>query len=171
MTEPLRKELLVRKARYDKVKNFMGTDFNDFNLVFALDNGDPVEPHLLEKWFKKWQNETTIALPVKIDFHSMRHSSTTYKLRISNGDIKSVQGDTGHRSANMVVNTYSHMQDINRHFLMKIVESSFYSPEPASPEKASQETTNINLDAISRLILNLPPELRNQLISRIASNA
>lgn len=171
MTEPLKKELLVRKDRYDKVKDFMGSDFNDFNLVFALENGDPVEPHLLEKWFKKWQNETAIALPAKIDFHSMRHSSTTYKLRISNGDIKSVQGDTGHRSANMVVNTYSHMQDMNRHFMMKTLENSFYSQKTVPPETVPQEPANESLDEISKLIKNLQPELRNQLFARIASNA
>lgn len=29
-------------------------------------------------------------------FHSLQHTSVTYKLKLSGGDIKSVQGDSGH---------------------------------------------------------------------------
>jgi len=29
-------------------------------------------------------------------FHSLRHSSITYKLKLNGGDIKAVQGDSGH---------------------------------------------------------------------------
>jgi len=35
-------------------------------------------------------------------FHSLRHSSTSIKLQISCGNIKAVQGDTGHAQARMV---------------------------------------------------------------------
>ena len=38
-------------------------------------------------------------------FHSLRHLSTGYKLKITNGDVKSVQGDTGHAEAEMVTDT------------------------------------------------------------------
>ena len=38
----------------------------------------------------------------KVVFHSLRHTSTTYKLKLSGGDIKAVQGDTGHAQATMV---------------------------------------------------------------------
>jgi len=141
----------------------MGADFSDNDLVFSLDDGTPVEPHLLEKWFKQWQERTTLSLPVRIDFHSMRHSSTTYKLRISNGDIKSVQGDTGHRSAEMVVNTYAHMQDANRHFMMKTLENSFYTQRSQLPAD--------DLDEIHKMILMLQPELKNQLLALISDNA
>lgn len=35
-------------------------------------------------------------------FHSLRHTSVTYKLKLSGGDIKAVQGDSGHAQADMV---------------------------------------------------------------------
>ena len=35
-------------------------------------------------------------------FHSFRHSSVTYKLKLNGGDIKAVQGDSGHAQVNMV---------------------------------------------------------------------
>lgn len=34
-------------------------------------------------------------------FHSLRHTSVTYKLKLSGGDIKAVQGDSGHAQADM----------------------------------------------------------------------
>jgi len=161
MTEPLKNELLERKAQYDKTKLYLGTDFIDYNLVFSLDNGTPIETHLLEKWFKKWQDNTSVTLPTTIDFHSIRHSSTTYKLQISGGDIKSVQGDTGHSSADMVVNTYAHMQDNNRQFLMQTLENSFYQQTPPAN----------SLTDISKLVQSLDPEHKKQLLALILDNA
>ena len=35
-------------------------------------------------------------------FHSLRHSSVTYKLKLNGGDIKAVQGDSGHAQVSMV---------------------------------------------------------------------
>ena len=35
----------------------------------------------------------------KVVFHSLRHSSITYKLKLNGGDIKAVQGDFGHAQA------------------------------------------------------------------------
>ena len=39
-------------------------------------------------------------------FHSLRHTSVTYKLKLSGGDIKAVQGDSGHAQADMVTEVY-----------------------------------------------------------------
>ena len=44
-------------------------------------------------------------------FHSLRHSSITYKLKLSGGDIKMVQGDSGHAQATMVTEQYAHILD------------------------------------------------------------
>lgn len=48
-----------------------------------------------------------------IVFHSLRHSSITYKLKLNQGDIKSVQGDSGHAQASMGADQYSHILDEN----------------------------------------------------------
>ena len=40
----------------------------------------------------------------RIVFHGLRHSSATYQLMISGGDVKAVQGTTGHTTADMLVN-------------------------------------------------------------------
>ena len=44
-------------------------------------------------------------------FHSLRHTSVTYKLKLSGGDIKAVQGDSGHAQADMVTEVYGHIID------------------------------------------------------------
>lgn len=47
-------------------------------------------------------------------FHSLRHTSVTYKLKLSGGDIKAVQGDSGHAQADMVTEVYGHILDEDR---------------------------------------------------------
>lgn len=71
----------------------------------------------------------------RIVFHGLRHSSATYQLMISGGDIKAVQGTTGYASADMLVNTYTHIQQSSRVELGKKFESGFYAkPDASSPQ-------------------------------------
>lgn len=59
-------------------------------------------------------------------FHSLRHSSITYKLKLNGGDIKAVQGDSGHAQAKMVTDQYSHILDDDRQQNAKLFEKAFY---------------------------------------------
>ncbi len=160
ITEPLAEELRQRKKRIEKVKDFMGDSYRDFNLVFALEDGYPIEPKLCEKWFKKWQERTSLDLPELI-FHEIRHSSTTYKLELSGGDIKSVQGDTGHASAGMVVDTYSHTQNKNRARLMDTIEKDFYGPH--------SEPVVMQVDPLMALLESIKtnPELQEKALAAL----
>ena len=67
-------------------------------------------------------------------FHSLRHSSITYKLKLNGGDIKAVQGDSGHSQSKMVTDLYSHILDDDRKQNAQLFEQAFYSgkgaPEP-----------------------------------------
>lgn len=65
-----------------------------------------------------------------MDFHSLRHLSTKYKLKLTQGDIKSVQGDTGHAEAQMVTDVYSEIEDENRRENAARMEPDFYSLPP-----------------------------------------
>lgn len=40
--------------------------------------------------------------------------SVTYKLKLNKGDIKAVQGDSGHSQTDMVTDVYSHIIDEDR---------------------------------------------------------
>lgn len=45
---------------------------------------------------------------LNVVFHSLRHASVTYKLKLSGGYIKVVQGDFGHVQADMLTEVYGH---------------------------------------------------------------
>ncbi|MCI7101366.1 MAG: tyrosine-type recombinase/integrase [Faecalibacterium sp.] len=81
-------------------------------MLLRLPNGLAVEPILIRKKFIKWQDEHPEF--TRIVFHGLRHSSATYQLMISGGDVKAVQGTTDHASANLLVNTYAHIQQDSR---------------------------------------------------------
>ena len=59
-------------------------------------------------------------------FHSLRHCSTTVKLQISGGNIKAVQGDTGHAQARMVTDLYAHMNTEDRRRLAQKMDQDFF---------------------------------------------
>ncbi|MBD5547736.1 MAG: site-specific integrase [Lachnospiraceae bacterium] len=132
---------ILRKWReqQEKAKAFLGNEYHDFDLVVALDNGYPCENRILEESFKKLKEKA--GLP-NVVFHSLRHSSTTYKLMLSKGDIKSVQGDTGHATADMVTRVYAHVLDENRKENAKVFEQEFYSTSDLKKAKPIKNTNS-----------------------------
>ena len=88
------------KKSQDELRSFLGDEYQDFNLVVALPNGRPCEDRIILKEFSKLREEA--GLP-RVVFHSLRQSSTTYKLKLNHGDLKATQGDTGHAETVRVV--------------------------------------------------------------------
>nr|QGT50960.1 hypothetical protein Firmicute1046_0360 [uncultured Firmicutes bacterium] len=143
MTQQLKQELLERKKQIERAKIILGDDYHDYNLVFCLDNGDPITPNLCLRWFKKWQKSMGDKYP-EVVFHSLRSTSTTYKLVMSNGDIKTVQGDTGHAQAKMVTDVYSRIWNKPRQQLAQKVETEFYQAfENTQQCNSAQEKENL----------------------------
>lgn len=163
---------ILRKwgEQQEKAKTFLGSEYHDFDLVVALDNGYPCENRLLEESFKKLKEKAGLS---NVVFHSLRHSSTTYKLMLSKGDIKSVQGDTGHATADMVTRVYAHVLDENRKENAKVFEQEFYS---VSDLKNAKPTKNINSETDVKALLEQierSPELiavMKNLISNVTAN-
>ena len=122
-----------------------------------------VEPVLIRKKFLKWQDAHP-EFP-RIVFHGLRHSSAPYQLMISGSDVKAVQGTTGHASADMLVNTYAHIQQSSRVELGKKFESGFYAkPDTSSPQAvpAAGEPT-ISMTALLELLKDADPEMKAKL--------
>lgn len=96
---------------------------NHPDLILRYCNGRPLSeetlPRLLEKQLMK------IGLP-KVTFHSLRHSSITYKLILTGGNIKAVQGDSGHAQAEMITERYGHIIDSCRKQCAQDFEEDFY---------------------------------------------
>ena len=137
-------EMLVqRKADIEELKDLFGDEFVDFNLVFCSSNGKPIEGQVINRAFNKLIEEN--GLP-KVVFHSLRHSSITYKLKLNGGDMKSVQGDSGHAQVKMVADVYSHIIDDDRRLNAERMEAAFYSGRQATPEPVQPAATESSAD-------------------------
>ena len=87
------------KAEQDEMKEILGDEYMDYNLVMASTFGLPLGDGAIRGSLKKLIEDYNLPPVV---FHSFRHSSVTYKLKLNGGDIKAVQGDSGHAQVNMV---------------------------------------------------------------------
>ena len=122
--------LLEAKKRQDEEKILLGSDYKDFNLVLAQPGGRPYERRQIDRMLEVFIQENELR---KVVFHSLRHSSTSIKLQISNGNIKAVQGDTGHAQARMVTEVYAHTNNEERQLLaQKVDENFFQTPTPGA---------------------------------------
>lgn len=161
-------EMLVqRKADIEELKDLFGDEFTDFNLVFCSSNGKPIEGQVINRAFNKLIEEN--GLP-KVVFHSLRHSSITYKLKLNGGDMKSVQGDSGHAQVKMVADVYSHIIDDDRRLNAERLEAAFYSGRTATPEpvqKVPEVTQDDDTALLMRLLQN--PEM-SALLKTLAKN-
>ena len=108
------------------------------NLVFCSSNGRPMESQVINRAFNKLIKEN--GLP-HVVFHSLRHSSITYKLKLNGGDMKSVQGDSGHAQVKMVADVYSHIIDEDRCINAQRLEEAFYSSKTPDPVEDTEPKT------------------------------
>ena len=116
-------ELVKLKAWHEHNKALFKDEYSDFDLVIAQSNGRPVEAHVMEDRLQKLIDSE--GLP-DVVFHSTRHLSTSVKLKLSGGDIKTVQGDTGHSQSRMVTEVYSEIFDDDRKLLAKKMDRDFF---------------------------------------------
>ena len=98
----------------------------------------------------------------QVCFHSLRHSSITYKLKLNGGDIKAVQGDSGHAQATMVTDQYSHILDESRRNNVQLFEQAFYGGKgvkivPEAQDKAVEEQVQqagLNSEVLLKIFSN-----------------
>lgn len=90
-------------------------------------------------------------------FHSLRHSSTIYKLKLNHGDLKATQGDTGHAQVNMITEVYSHILDEDRKINAQKFEVAFYS-NPDLREVSPPKENSLDLQTLM-VQLQSNPEL------------
>lgn len=76
------------KAEQLRLKNLLGEEYMDYGLVIATSNGLPVGGSTIRNAFNRLIEEHDLP---KVVFHSLRHTSVTYKLKLNGGDIKAVQ--------------------------------------------------------------------------------
>lgn len=163
MTKPLKAELLAWLEKLKQDEQNAPEKYSNCGQLFRLSDGLPIAPELLTKWYRLWRAEHPEF--EQIVFHGLRHSSATYQLMISGGDVKAVQGTTGHATADMLVNTYAHIQQSSRVELGRKFEEGFYakqeSPSPQAVPAAGEPT--ISMTALLELLKDADPEMKAKL--------
>ena len=163
MTKPLKAELLAWLEKLKQDEQNAPEKYSNCGQLFRLSDGLPIAPELLTKWYRLWRAEHPEF--EQIVFHGLRHSSATYQLMISGGNVKAVQGTTGHATADMLVNTYAHIQQSSRVELGRKFEEGFYAKqESPSPQAVPAEgEPTISMTALLELLKNADPEVKAQL--------
>ncbi len=156
------------KEAQEELKLFLGDEYQDFDLVIALPNGRPCENRIIEKEFLNLREE--LGLP-RVVFHSLRHSSTTYKLKLNHGDLKATQGDTGHAEIDMITKVYAHILDEDRKINAQKFETAFYNGPDLREVEAPKEVKETPALDIGALVAELSksPELLETLSKLVAA--
>ena len=161
--------LQKRFEEIENLKELFGEEYTDYNLVFASSCGRPIEGQVINRALKKLIDDNDLPPVV---FHSFRHSSITYKLKLNGGDMKSVQGDSGHAQVKMVADVYSHIIDDDRRLNAQRFEEQFYQSRGQTPTEEVQaetvpEASQSDKEILLKLLAN--PEMAT-LLKSLAKN-
>ena len=108
------------------------------------------EGNIVESWTSKDQPHYIEMLPIG-----------TYKLKLNGGDIKAVQGDSGHAQVNMVTDVYSHILDDDRKKNAELFEDAFYGKKETDPQIHRKKPENT---------IKVPEGVDAELLTKVLSN-
>ena len=154
-------ELRKVKLQQDEYKKLLGEEYQNFDLVVAQINGRPYEQRIIDKMFAKLIKDNKLRPVV---FHSLRHCSISLMLKLSGGDVKSVQGNSGHAESRMVTDTYAHSFDTDRKLLAQEIETGFFAK--LGTEQKTEEPDAVLMDKLKVLIRENP-----KLVQALLANA
>ena len=156
--------LVERKEKQEEIKELLGEEYQNYNLVFATSFGLPYESAALRKSLAKLIKDHDLP---QVVFHSLRHTSITYKLKLNGGDIKAVQGDSGHSQVNMVTDVYVHILDEDRKRNAELFEEAFYQKKDSDPAPGN----NTVLSSSKRKnVVEVPEGIDYNLLQKVLSN-
>lgn len=92
------------KLWYEEQKLIVGDFWHESNRLFVQDNGHPIHPSTISKWFINFIKK--IGLPV-ITFHGLRHTNATL-LIAGQVDVATVSARLGHAQITTTYNFYVH---------------------------------------------------------------
>lgn len=163
MTKPLTAELLERRKYIEQQQLILGWKYSDYNLVMCLPNGRPISPGVLEGWFKAWIDSHSNQFP-HITFHGIRHSSITYQIELSGGNIQAVQNNSGHATASILLGVYSHLRKGLKEELAHKFEENFYL------KNKEEHAEPLNIDVIEQIIVH-DPVIQSRIRELIVANS
>jgi len=152
--------LIQHKKNQEEIIYLLGDEYHDYNLVLTTSSGMPIGEAAIRKKFNKLIEDHDLP---KVVFHSLRHSSVTYKLKLNGGDIKAVQGDSGHSQVSMVTDVYSHIIDEDRRKNAELFEEAFYGKQNLNPQMRGDEHNTRNTVAV-------PEGVDPEVLAKVLSN-
>lgn len=96
-------------------------------------------------------------------FHSLRHTSVTYKLKLSGGDIKAVQGDSGHAQAARIYFENSFI--VNNINIVQGKEKIFVSMPSYKTKQVDEQGKPVYQDVCYPVTKDFREKLYNEIIS------
>lgn len=158
--------LKERKKQIEEAKKIYGDEYDDHNLVFCHPTGKPMEGQVINRALQKLIADHNLP---KVVFHSFRHASITYKLKWNGGDMKSVQGDSGHSRMDMVAEVYSHIIDEDRRFNAQKFEEQFYQTKGLRNVEEGQTVPMPSFSSATELKKNETSETE-ELVTKLLNN-
>ena len=158
--------LKERKKQIEEAKKIYGDEYDDHNLVFCHPTGKPMEGQVINRALQKLIADHNLP---KVVFHSFRHASITYKLKWNGGDMKSVQGDSGHSRMDMVAEVYSHIIDEDRRFNAQKFEEQFYQTKGLRNVEEGQTVPMPSFSSATELKKNETSETE-ELVAKLLNN-
>lgn len=162
--------LTVLKEMQDRLKEELGADgYMDYDLVICQANGRPIMTEHLNKRFKDIlteMNDPEIDSE-EIVFHSLRHTSASTKLTLSNGDYNSVKHAGGWANLEMLTRRYgSHSFESDRTRLNQKMDD-FLSGKPE--KKAKKEAAPDDTKKALEMLAQTDPALLMEIVKSIQS--
>ena len=151
------------KEEQEKYKEYFGCEYTDYDLVVCFEDGRQCSHSVIRSQLKE---VTKAAGLPSVVFHSFRHSSTTYKLKLNHGDIKATQGDTGHSQADMITEVYSHILDEDRKVNAQKFDETFYKNSGVGVDQQTVKPQEVDVDSLVNA-LKSNPDLMSQLIDAL----
>ena len=145
----------------NQYREFFKDEYHNYDMVVSFEDGRPVEHNIIRDGLEMIADAA--GLP-HVVFHSLRHSSTTYKLKLNNGDIKATQGDTGHAQSDIITDLYSHILDEDRKINAQKFDAKFYQNE--HKERVYEKEKKIDVDGLVKSIKE-DPELLEKLLKSL----
>lgn len=155
------------KSMQNKLKEELGSDgYMDYGLVICQANGRPIMTEHLNARFKSILAEMKDPEfnPEELVFHSLRHTSATAKLFVSNGDFNSVKQAGGWRTLEMLTRRYgNHSFTSNREKMAQKMNGFLSGGEPQQEPEALSE----NQEELLKKLLEANPDLLMKVVRSI----
>lgn len=97
--------LRVHQQQQDRIKEALGSDYQDEGLICCADDGALWKPSAFTSAYRSLLKRRKLNGP---NFHALRHSHASQLIR-AGVDIKSVSGRLGHSKSGFTLETYGHL--------------------------------------------------------------